>query len=147
MSQGPSGRGIIAEACSGCYIGQGESRRSAYGFHSKAQLALLTVKVTKARAPAQTAVKLRQKLETQVLQDTATMEALEAKARNTKAAANAASVESIAAQQAAKAHKTNTDAADYAAKQVHQTCNMRTSKKRRKKQSCVIPAGEANVNQ
>jgi hypothetical protein len=27
------------------------------------------------------------------------------------------------------------------------SCNMRTSKKRRKKQSCVIPAGESNVNQ
>jgi hypothetical protein len=26
-------------------------------------------------------------------------------------------------------------------------CNMRTSKKRRKKQSRVIPAGESNVNQ
>jgi hypothetical protein len=26
-------------------------------------------------------------------------------------------------------------------------CNMRTSKKRRKKQSCVIPAGDSHVNQ
>jgi hypothetical protein len=78
-------------------------------------------------------VQLWQKLETQVLQDTATVEALEVQVQQAKAAASAASAESIAAQQASQAHKTATDAADYAikatkayttfeaAKQVHQT--------------------------
>jgi hypothetical protein len=100
---------------------------------SKPKLALLTSLVTTARAPAQTAVQLRQQLETQVLQNTATVEMLEAQAQQAKAAANAASAESIAAQQVSKAHKTAPATADYAikatkayttfeaAKQVHQT--------------------------
>jgi hypothetical protein len=94
---------------------------------SKAKLALLTAQVTKARGPAQKAVQLQKQLETQVIQDTAAVEALEVQVQEAKTAVNAASAESIAAQQASQAHKTATDAADYAikafeaAKQVHQT--------------------------
>jgi hypothetical protein len=95
-------------------MGKGKADKAHMG--STAQLTLLAANVTTARAPAQAAVERRQELETQVHKDTATVAALGARLQKEKAAANKASGESIAAQQAAKAHKKDADAAAYAIK-------------------------------